>query len=274
MPPIAGLPVAGLPLAGVVVAGLSLAGVPLAGLVVAGLPLAGLMVAGLIVTVGALVQGSVGYGLALIAAPLLALVDPALVPVPLLVVGAGHSLLTVGREFGDADWRGVGWASLGRVPGTVLGVLAVVLLPQRGFAVVVAVAVLVCVGLSLVAWTPRPTAGALVVAGTVGGATGTAASIGGPPVALLYQHETGPRLRATMGAYFVLGSVISLLGLAVAGAITAAGVLAGLALAPFMLAGFLVSGPARRVLDRGWIRPAVLAVAAASAIVLLFRALL
>ena len=81
-------------------------------------------------------------------------------------------------------------------------------------------------------------------------------------------------MRATMGAYFVLGSVTSVIGLAVAGAVTTAGLLVGAALIPFMLAGFLLSGPARRLLDNGWIRPAVLLVATLSAVVLLVRALL
>ena len=55
-------------------------------------------------------QGMVGFGMALVAAPLLALIDPALVPIPLLVVTTGHSVLTVGREHGATDWPGVGWA--------------------------------------------------------------------------------------------------------------------------------------------------------------------
>jgi uncharacterized membrane protein YfcA len=239
-----------------------------------GVLLAGLVLAGLIVALGSLVQGMVGFGMALVAAPLLALVDPALVPIPLLVVAASHSVLTVGRELSATDWSGVGWAMLGRAPGTVLGVLAVTQLPQREFTVVVALSVLACVLLSVVSWRPRPTPRALLIAGAAGGATGTSASIGGPPVALLYQHAEGARVRATMGAYFVLGSVTSVIGLAVAGAVTTAGLLTGAALIPFMLAGFLLSGPARRLLDNGWIRPAVLLVASLSAAVLLVRALL
>jgi hypothetical protein len=41
-----------------------------------------------------------------------------------------------------------------------------------------------------------------------------------------------------------------------------------------LLAGFALSGPARRVLDNGWTRRAVLAVAAASAVLLISHALL
>lgn len=230
--------------------------------------------AGLAILFGALVQGTVGFGIGLVAAPLLALVDPALVPVPMLLLGTSHAALGLLRERGHADWAGVGWALLGRIPGAALGVLAVVLLPPRWFAVVVAVAVLGCAGLSLVHWRPRPTGPALVLAGVVSGAGGTASGIGGPPVALLYQNADGPRVRATLGAYFTAGSLVSLAALAASGEFTGDAVRAAAVLLPFMIVGFALSSPARRVLDRGWIRPAVLGLATAGALALLVRAVL
>ncbi|MCA1676504.1 MAG: TSUP family transporter [Actinobacteria bacterium] len=114
-----------------------------------------LVVAGLVVALGALVQGAVGYGMALVAAPLLALLDPALVPVPLIVLSAGHSVLAVLRDGRHADWAGVGWAMLGRLPGTGLGVLAVVALSHQVFSLVVGSCVLAFVLLSLLTWRPR-----------------------------------------------------------------------------------------------------------------------
>jgi uncharacterized membrane protein YfcA len=233
-----------------------------------------IVLAGLVVAFGALVQGTVGFGLALVAAPLLVLLDPAYVPVPLLLLATGHALLTLRRERGETDWAGVGWATLGRLPGIALGVLAVVVLPQRWFEAVVAGTVLVCGGLSLVRWRPRPTAPALLVAGVVSGAGGTASAIGGPPVALLYQNERGPRVRATLGAYFAVGSLLSILGLAVAGEVQLDALRTAALLLPFMVAGFVVSTPARKLLEQGWTRPAVLAVAIGGALALLGQALL
>ncbi len=104
------------------------------------------------------------------------------------------------------------------------------------------------------------------------GAAGTATSIGGPPVALLYQDATGPRVRATLAAYFTAGALLSLAALAVAGQVTAPSVTAGLYLLPFMITGFAVSSPLRRFLDRGRTRPVVVGLAAAGAVVLLVRA--
>lgn len=225
--------------------------------------------AGLAIALGALVQGSVGFGIALVAAPLLAIIDPRLVPVPMLLLATAHAMLTLRREYRDTDWAGVGWALLGRLPGIVVGVLAVAVLPPRWFALAVAVVVLACVALSLVRWRPRPTVPALLLAGVVSGAAGTASSIGGPPVALLYQHAHGARVRATMAAYFVVGSLLSLTGLLVGGQFSADALGAAAVMVPFLVAGFALSGPARRHLDHGWTRPAVLAMAAAGALALL-----
>lgn len=233
-----------------------------------------ILAAGLVVALGALVQGAVGFGMALVAAPLLVLLDPTLVPVPLLLLTSVHAVLAVVRDGRHADWRGIGWAMLGRLPGTALGVLAVVALSQRVFALLVGLCVLACAVLSLLTWRPRPRPRALVVAGMASGAGGTAASIGGPPIALLYQNEAGPRVRGTLSAYFVLGSVMSIAALAAAGQVTGDQLAGTVFLLPFLLAGFALSGPARRVLDNGRTRQAVLAVAAASAILLIGRMVL
>ena len=239
----------------------------------AGCSMTDMVIAALVLVVGALVQGSVGYGMALVAAPLLALVAPTLVPVPLILLTSVHAVLAVIRDWRHADWTGIGWAMLGRLPGTGLGVLAVLTLSQRAFAALIGASVLACVVLSLLRWRPRPRPGSLVLAGVASGAGGTAASIGGPPIALLYQDAEGPRVRGTIGGYFVLGSVTSIAALGLAGQVTHESLAQTASFAPFLLLGFALSGPARRVLDNGWTRPAVLAVATASALLLLGRVL-
>jgi uncharacterized protein len=233
-----------------------------------------IIAAGLVVAVSALVQGVAGYGMALVAAPLLALVDPLLVPVPLILLTSVHAVLAVVRDGRHADWPGIGWAMLGRLPGTGLGVLAVVALSQWVFSLLVGLGVLACVVLSSLTWRPRPRPGSLLLAGLASGVGGTAASIGGPPIALLYQDAAGPRVRGTIGGYFVLGSVTSIAALAAAGQVTGESLASTALLTPFLLVGFALSGPARRVIDNGWMRCAVLAVAAASAVLLLGRVLL
>ncbi|KUP97682.1 sulfite exporter TauE/SafE family protein [Thermobifida cellulosilytica] len=233
-----------------------------------------LAVAGPAVLAGAAVQGSVGLGLALVAAPVVAMLDPTLMPGTLLVLTAVLPLLTVGAEWRHADLRGVSWALAGRLVGTVAGVWVVALAAPETLGLAVGVAVLLAVAASLSPLRIGPTPAALGVAGVVSGVMGTATSIGGPPVALVYQHESGPRVRATLGCYFLVGVLVSLAALALGGQLRLREVAAGCALLPFMVAGFLLSGPLRRVLGGARLRAALLAVVALSGAALVVRALL
>lgn len=233
-----------------------------------------LLLAGLAVLVGAAVQGCVGLGLGLVAAPAMALLDPSLVPATILLVTSALPALTAVRELGDVDWSGLRFALGGRLPGILLGSWVVVTQPPRVTAAVVAVVVLGAVVLSATSWHARPTPSSLVVAGVVSGVSGTATSIGGPPVAMLYQHAGGSVLRSTMGVYFLVGNVLSVAALTVAGEIGERELLRALAMLPFLLVGFWISGPLRGRVDGGRLRAAVLGLSAASAVVLLVRTLL
>ena len=232
------------------------------------------LLATLLAAVAACVQGTIGFGLALTSAPLLALIDPAFVPGPLLVASAPLAVAALLREREHADVRGVAAAFVGRVPGTVVGALAVVALPVLVLHVAIGLMVLLAVAVSL--WAPsfHPTTGVLVSAGVVSGVTGTVAAIGGPPIALVYQHASGPRMRATMALYFTLGTVLSITALWLAGAFGRHELVLSAVLVPGTVIGFIASGPARRLVDGGRLRGLVLVAATLSALVLLGSALL
>jgi uncharacterized membrane protein YfcA len=228
----------------------------------------------LAVTLGALVQGAVGLGLGLVAAPVVTLVDASLMPGVMIWLASAYPLLTLATEWRQTDWRGLGWAFAGRAPGTLVGVVVVAVVSARLLGVLVGAMVLVA---GLLTWLvvrlpERPAV--LAAAGVVSGVTGTATSIGGPPLALIYQHVPGPRLRATMAAYFVGGGVLSLAGLAAGGQLGSDQAVTALALAPFLLAGFALAGPVRRHVDAGRTRAAVLVVCAVSALALLVRSVM
>jgi uncharacterized membrane protein YfcA len=228
----------------------------------------------LAVAAGTSVQSAVGFGLGLLAAPVLALYDTDLVPGPLLFVMVPLTVLVAARERASLDFRGIRWALVGRVPGTVAGSLAVALLPEGPLAVLFASLVLVAVLLSLTGWHPHPTTPTLLTAGAASGFMGTATSIGGPPIALVYQRRSGPELRSTLAAYFLVGAAFSLLMLAVVGEFGMSDLRLGLLLVPGMVLGYATSGVVARRLDRGYTRAAVLLFASASSIVLLLRELL
>lgn len=233
-----------------------------------------ILLAGVIVTAGALVQGGVGFGLGVVAAPTLTLLDPSLMPGALLVAATVLPVLLFAREPRHTDWKGLSWAFAGRLAGTVAGAAVVAVLSARALGAVVGAIVLVAVALTATKLRVAKNPGTLMSAGFVSGATATASAIGGPPIALVYQRETGPRIRATLSVFFCVGSVISLAALASAGHLPGRAVTAGAGLIPFVAAGFGLSAPLRRYLDNGRMRAAVLVLATISAVILIMHDLL
>jgi uncharacterized protein len=228
-----------------------------------------ILAAGVFVALGGFVQSGVGLGLGVVGAPVVTLLDPALMPGSMLVAGASLPLLILAREAWHTDWRGVSWALAGRVAGTLGGIWVLAVVSLRALGIVVGGMVLAVVVLSAVhAVVPRNRV-TLLTAGVISGVTGTATSIGGPPVALLYQGESGPRVRATLSVFFCVGNSIALVALASSGHLPGRDVAAGLVFIACATAGFAVAAGLRRFLDAGRTRAAVLAAAAGSAIVLI-----
>ena len=226
------------------------------------------------VLVGAVVQGTVGLGLGLVAAPVASLVAPAVVPELLLWLAMLMAAQTMVGEHRGTDWRGLAWALPPRAVGTVLGVWVVAAAPDRVIGIAVGIMVLVSVLLTVRTVTLPVNRVTLPVAGFVSGVTGTATSIGGPPLAILYQHHRAAVLRPTLAAYFAIGAALSLIGLAVVGEVRTEVTLLALCLAPLLVVGNRLSVPVRRRLPAEAVRAAVLVVCAASALALLVRSVL
>ena len=217
----------------------------------------------------ACVQGAAGFGMALLAAPLLTLVDRSFAPAPLVLAVLPLSVLVAQRDWAHLDRKGLAWAIGGRLPGVVLGAVAAAALSEHTLALVLGLGVLAAVGLSMVSARLRPTPSALVSAGFASGFMGTTTSIGGPPMALVYQRSDGPAFRSTLAIYFAAGAVMSLAALAIAGRVGAHELRLGLLLWPGVILGFLLSRPLTRYLDDGRTRPMVLAISAAAALLLI-----
>ena len=231
-------------------------------------------VSGVAVVLGALVQSGVGLGLGVVAAPVVTLLDPALMPGSMLVAGAILPVLILAREARHTDWPGVSWALAGRIAGTAAGIWLLTAVPVQALGILVGAAVLAVIAVgSLGRELPR-NRWTLLGAGVVSGTTGTATSIGGPPVALLYQREHGPRVRATLSLFLFVGNSLAIAALAVAGRMTARDVEAGLIFLACAAVGLAAATGFRRFLDAGRIRLAVLVTASASATILIVHSLL
>lgn len=228
---------------------------------------AGMFVVGL----GALLQSSTGFGFALFSAPLLALLDPHLVPGPILILTL---FLTVGvllRDWRDIDWPGLGWISAGRLPATIVAGLTAAVMPKEQLSIVFACFVLCGVVVSLTGRRFEPNPAALVTAGGLAGFFGTLTSIGAPPLVLVYQHHAAKVIRSTLSANVVLGTIASVIALGMGGQLGRADLARSLVFAPACVLGLFFSRHVRAKLDGGWLRPLLLAISAAAAVGVLVR---
>lgn len=228
----------------------------------------------LIVTLGSLLQGTVGFGLGLFAAPLLLLVDPRLVPGPLLLVSGLLTTLMARRDWDSVRTGDLGWSLAGRVLGTGPALLALAMIPPERIEYLLGGIVLMGVLLTGSGFRIGLTPPSLFGAGFLSGFMGTTTTIGGPPMALVYQHETGPRIRGTLSAFFVAGVVISVAGLLMVGRFGVTDLRLGLWLMPGAAMGFFLSRHTAGTLDRGYVRPAVLVVSAVAGVAVILKEVL
>jgi uncharacterized membrane protein YfcA len=222
----------------------------------------------------AAVQGLVGLGLALVTAPVVTLLEPRLMPELMLWLALMMPLVTLVREHHEIDWRGLGWSLPLRIVGTYFGVLLVTAVPPAGLGIAVGVMVLVSVVLTGRYVEIPVNVGTLTAAGLVSGVTGTATAIGGPPMAILYQHRPPHQIRSTLGVFFFVGAALSLTGLGLAGELDAQRLYLALSLVPALVLGFLASRVLKRRVPHHLIRTGVLLVCGTSAVLLLIRSLL
>ena len=237
-------------------------------------PWALLLTAVTAVLVGATVQSTVGLGLGLVAAPVISFLDPTLMPGAMLIAVILLPILTLAQEWRHVDWKGVAWGVPARIPGTIVAVWVVAVLEPRVLAGFIAVMVLAAVGLSVWSVRIRITPLSLVAAGGLSGFAGTATSVGGPPMALLYQYEEPARVRATLAAFFLVGSTVSLAALALGGQVDDRTVVVGLIMIPFVGSGFLLGNVLRRWVDASRLRVVMLCVVTMSAFGLLAQVVL
>lgn len=216
------------------------------------------------VGVAAFVQGAIGIGFALIVAPVLGLIRPDLLPVCLLLLMLPLNFHVAWRERGAIDGTGAGWITAGRLPGTLGGLWVLTALSAASLNLVIGVATMTAALAALVAPAFTPRAGSCVAVGLVTGVTETATGVGGPPLALLYQHRPAASLRATVAVCFFVGEVVSLALLAIAGRLGLDQLLAAALFLPAVAAGSLASRLVHRRIDGGLLRIGVLVFALVS----------
>jgi uncharacterized membrane protein YfcA len=237
-------------------------------------PTAGSLVALALAGVAAgAVQSTLGFGASFLLVPALALVAPDLLPGAVVVAIVPLSVVMVVVQRRGLDVAAVGRITLGRLPGIAAGGAVVAVLDGRALTVAIGVLLLAAVGVTAAGWHVPVRSSTELAAGALSGFTGTAAAVGGPPLALLYHGEAGARLRPTLAGVWLVGSVPVLGALALAGSLTRSQVVTGAALGVATVLGLVAAAPAVPRLGDGRLRVAVLTLAGFGAIVTIVRGL-
>ena len=227
----------------------------------------------LVYCISVIVQGTVGFGANMLAVPILALINPDLVPGPVLLMNPLMNAIFTIRERGNVDKFGLTWALIGRTPGMLIGVLALTVVAEDRLGTLFGVLVLLAVGMKVSGLHPTRNRRSLLIAGGLSGFMGTPVAVGGPPIALLYHDVPGVVMRATLSPYFLIGTPLAIGALAFAGRFGTGDLLIAAWLVPALLVGAAISHPLRGTVNRGWIAPAVYALSSAGALTLLIRSL-
>ncbi|MEO6972750.1 MAG: sulfite exporter TauE/SafE family protein [Rhodoferax sp.] len=231
-----------------------------------------LLVLSIVVLVAAFVQGSTSVGFALICTPVIGILRPELLPVSVLVLMLPLNFYVLWRERGAVDRTGASWIMGGRIVGTAGGIWVLAVLSASHLSLFVGASTIAAALVTLIMPPFSPSRPAFITAGLITGVTETATGIGGPPLALLYQHQLPAMMRSTLALCFLLGELVSLATLMVTGRISAAQLLAVALLLPPLIVGSVLSHVVHHRINGRFLRNFVQVFAIVSGIVLIVHA--
>ena len=190
---------------------------------------------------------------------------------PVLCLAFILTILIYRKNRAEVQGWEIRWGIVGRIVGTAFGAALLSVIAREYTAPLIAVLVLIAVGFTLAGRRLRVTIPNLVGVAAISGFMGTVASIGGPPLALLYYDQTGGRIRGTLSGIFIVGSVVAVFSLTLIDRFGQAELLAALAMTPAIFIGYFLSRSVSGFLERGYLKPAVLTVSAAASLFILGR---
>lgn len=231
-------------------------------------------IAALSLLLGCWIQTALGFGMAVIAAPIIVIFKPEWVPVVITITALVLSIANTWdqREFVQAKSLALPFVS--RIPGTILGAWLLSQLNVFWMQISVAVCVFLAVIISYFgkqfSYTPKR----LAIAAFASGITGTTTSIGGPPMALVMQHGDPKTVRANLSLYFSYSCIISLIAYAYMDLLNKNIFLNALSFLPVCLIGFFSGKKTQGYVDAGRFRPLLLILCSVSACIAVVGAFL
>ncbi|MDE1464665.1 sulfite exporter TauE/SafE family protein [Spartinivicinus poritis] len=224
-----------------------------------------------IILIGSAVQTAIGFGMAIIAAPLLFLINPDYVPGPIILAALFNCLANTYYFRHSISMRGLTAAMLGRIPGCIVGGGILLILSPSLIAASLAILIAFALLTSLANWSFQATPKALFIAGFASGLTGTSTSIGGPPMALIVQNESTDFIRANLAGFFLYSCITSLIILVIMGKFNWQHLQLGLPLVPATLLGNWLAYRLLHFISKAQIRQFTLCLCCIAIISLLFE---
>ncbi len=169
-----------------------------------------LLLINVIVLLGSLLQGLIGYGIGMFCAPLLFLINPSLVPAPLILLSTLLSIIMMIRDRGHLQFGQVAWAMKGGFVGVIIAGVILKIATKDQFELVFGLLILAAVGITLLGYKPTVNKTSSIIAGFASAFMGTITAVGGPPIALLYQHGDIKNIKANLTAFFLFLNFIAI----------------------------------------------------------------
>lgn len=226
------------------------------------------------VCLGSVLQAITGLGAGLIIVPLLGMISVTLIPAPMIFASLTLSATMAFHGRQHIDFANITPILVGVLAGTVAAAAYISMLSMDTLGIVFGVFILFAVGLSIKSPTISLTRNGSLFAGTLSGFLGISAGIGAPILALLYQHHSGPSLRATLAFLYFVSSITMLGFLHLAGRFGEPELISGVFLIPGFILGYFLSPSLARKMDKGLTRPAVLIISSISACLLIWQSLI
>ncbi|MDJ0926421.1 MAG: sulfite exporter TauE/SafE family protein [Gammaproteobacteria bacterium] len=226
------------------------------------------------VAIGSILQAISGVGAGFMMVPMLAWIDLSLLPGPMIFGSLALSGIMSWRERGAIDQRNLPAILIGLAPGTLIGGWVLSNVPTDQLGLLFGGMILIALGLTVSGLAIPLTRLSAGLCGGIAGAMGASTGMGAPILAILYQHESGARVRSTLALLYTLGSIMILFALAVFGRFSIGEAVSGAALIPGFLAGYWIANRYREQLSVGGSRNAVLVVSGLAAVALILRSLM
>lgn len=223
---------------------------------------------------GAIVHGSIGIGLGLVAAPALVAIDPAFAPGPLLLVGQLVGIRHIVAEHPAIDRRALTRGLMGVPFGIVGAILVLEMMSRRTMSIMIgsltAIAALMLLRGITLSRTPRGE----TAAGAACAFSALTAALPGPPLVCVYSDMTPGTLRPTASALILTVAATGFVSLLLSGNFGSHEVDLFLWLVPGVLFGLSISRFVRPRIDKPWFRPLILVIALCGGVGLVLRQVL